>query len=264
MITFVYTAKDENGKTIKGTADAVDREALLEQLQRQGYYVLSLTAPSKESLTPTPTQRTQAKKKYTHKNIKTEDKLLFARQLATMLEAGVNLLRSLNVIVGQIESEKFHKILSETRDSVEQGVSLSTALAKYPKVFSTLWVSLIEVGEASGTMPTVLDKLAFYIEREEKFRSTLISGLIYPALLFCVSIAAILVFAFIIGPKFELLYGQFDAKLPAMTVAVLGFFKFLTKVRFLVFLKSFQLDLNNLHLEQKRLFPRAWHWRFCG
>ncbi|MDP8266689.1 MAG: type II secretion system F family protein [Candidatus Aceula meridiana] len=259
MLTFSYTVKDENGKTIKGMADAVDKETLVEQLQRQGYYIVNVALPTKESLEATPVQKSKPTKKFSHNKVDMSDKLLFSRQLATMLEAGVNLLRSLNVIVGQIESKQFHKILTQVRDDIEQGLSLSVALAKYPKVFSTLWVSLVEVGEASGTMPMVLDKLAFYIEREEKFRSAVISGLIYPALLFIVAIGAILVFAFVIGPKFEDLYGQFDAELPALTVAVLGFFKLLTKhffqllgvicVIFVLARKYFRTPIGQVQLE---------------
>ncbi len=243
MPRFTYVAKDANGKPITETTEANDQEGLIEKLQAQGYFIVSVqelraqlpkTAAAKkaqESATPAP-KKTGT---FTHTNIVLEDLLIFARQLATMLEAGVTLLRSLDVIVSQVESKNFSEILNEVRRDVEQGASLSAALAKHPKVFNQFWVSLIEVGEASGTMPLVLEKLAFYMEQQEAFNSTIISAIIYPAILFAVACGAIAFFAFFVGPKFETIFQSFGVKLPMITVILLVVFKFVkTKLLFLV------------------------------
>src|SRR5262249_33855586 len=146
-----------------------------------------------------------------------DDILIFARQLATMLEAGITLLRSLDVILSQVESRTLHKVLTQVRSDVEQGRSLSSSIEKHPKHFSQFWVSLVEVGEASGTMPQVLEKLAIFMEQQAAFRSAIISAIIYPAILFGVCVGAIAFFAFFVGPKFEAIYTSMGKELPAFT-----------------------------------------------
>jgi type IV pilus assembly protein PilC len=155
--------------------------------------------------------------------------LTFARQLATMLESGVTLIRSLTVIETQIQSEKLSKTIRQIKNDIEQGQSLSPSLAKHPSVFNQFWVSLIEVGEASGTMPTVLNKLAFYMEQQATFSSTIISGIIYPAILFMVSMGAVMFFALFVGPRFQAIFESMGADLPLITVVFLSTFAFIKK-----------------------------------
>ncbi|MDP8264649.1 MAG: type II secretion system F family protein [Candidatus Aceula lacicola] len=236
MPDFLYVVKNEEGKTIKGSLSTVDKDAAVEQLQKQGYFIISVNPAKKDPSMKFSQSKSEieGKRKFSHKRVKIEDKLLFSRQLATMLESGVNLLRSLNVIVLQVESEEFYKVLCQVRDDVEQGVSLSLTLSKFPKYFDSLWVSLTEIGEASGTMPRVLNKLAFYVERKEAFRSAIISAVIYPAILFSVSIGAILFFALFIGPRFKVLYDSLDAELPALTQTMLNVFDTIKTKFFLI------------------------------
>ncbi len=223
MPMFSYTAKDASGKTKTAIVEALHEQALVEKLQGDGYFVLSVK--------PASPKLAAAKSKapdmgFTHNKVKIEDMLVFSRQLATMLDAGVTLLRSLDVISAQVESKVFSGILKQVRDDVEQGKPLSGSLAKHPKVFSQFWVSLVEVGEASGTMPMVLNKLAFYIEQQAAFRSTIISAIVYPAVLFVISMGAVAFFALFVGPKFEAIFKDMGTQLPGLTVAVLGVFNF--------------------------------------
>ena len=142
-----------------------------------------------------------------------------------MLEAGVSMIRTLDVILLQVQSEQLHKILSAAKKDVETGETLSGALAKYPKTFNQFWVSLVEVGETSGSIPEVLNKLAFYLEQQAKFRSTIISGIIYPAILFVVAIGAIMFFALFVGPRFEAIFVSMQVELPLITRVLLDTFK---------------------------------------
>jgi len=119
------------------------------------------------------------------------------------------------------------------KNDVEQGSSFSASLAKHPKIFDQFWVSLVEVGEASGTMPVILEKLAFYLEQRAGFKSALISAIIYPAILLVVASGAIMFFALVIGPKFKTLFDSFNVELPIITRVLLGTFDFI-KSRFLV------------------------------
>ena len=227
MPKFQYVAKDINGKSITDIAEAITEQALVEKLQSQGFFILSIQTyvASKPK-----TEEEKAKKKkdsFTHNDVTMEDILIFGRQLATMLEAGITLLRSLDVILSQVESRTFYKVLAQVRNDVEQGRSLSSSIEKHPKHFSQFWVSLVEVGEASGTMPQILEKLAQYMEQQAAFKSIIISAIIYPAILLFVCIGAIGFFAFFVGPKFETIYHSMGKQLPAFTTLVLTVFKFI-------------------------------------
>jgi type IV pilus assembly protein PilC len=144
-----------------------------------------------------------------------------------MLEAGVTMLRSFNIIVSQIQSKQLYMATKEIHEDIEHGSSLSAALAKHPKLFDQFWVSLAEVGEASGTMPKVLNKLADHVEQEAAFKSAIISAMVYPAILFVVCIGAVMFFSLVVGPKFEDIFHQMHAQLPMMTQYLLATFNFI-------------------------------------
>lgn len=224
------------GKTLQEIEEAPTEQALLDKLQGQGYFVISLQPMRTEAPKPEAKKTRKVKKdSFTHTGITMDDILVFSRQLATMLEAGITLLRSLDVILSQIESRTLHKVLTQVRNDVEQGRSLSSSLEKHPKHFSQFWVSLVEVGEASGTMPQVLEKLAVFMEQQAAFRSIIISAIIYPCILLMVCLGAIGFFAFFVGPKFEAIYTSMGKQLPAFTKLLLAVFKFIKQnILFLV------------------------------
>jgi len=225
MPNFTYTVKNSSGKTITDTKTAVNREAVITQLQNEGYFIINIAETIASDAPKATSTFTQKKtRRFSRTKITTQDKLMFARQLSAMLESGVNLLRSLTIAVEQVESKDFYNMLSQIRSDVEQGISFSNALAKYPAVFDTLWVSLIEVGEASGTMPVVLNKISSYAEKAEAANSAVISALIYPGILMTVSTIAIGIFALVIGPKFQDMYTSMGAQLPALTQGLLNIF----------------------------------------
>ncbi len=224
MPKFSYVVKDREGKTYKNVVDSINKKVLIDRLQKQSYFVISVKQITSDG--PQQKIRIAKRKQFTHKNIKLNDMLSFARQLATMLESGITITRSLSVIQSQIESEDFHKVVVKIKDDVEQGRSLSQALSIHPKVFNQFWVSLMEVGEASGTIPVVLNKLTFYIEQEASFKATIISGIIYPAILFVVATGAVAFFALFVGPRFEEIFNSMKVDLPAITRYLLGFFSF--------------------------------------
>lgn len=236
MPQYQYLAKNMEGKTFQDIEESPTEQALIDKLQAQGYFVVSLQQIRMEQ-PKTEVAKTQKAKKdsFTHTAVTMDDILVFARQLATMLEAGITLLRSLDVILSQVESRTLHKVLTQVRNDVEQGRSLSSSLEKHPKQFSQFWVSLVEVGEASGTMPQVLEKLALFMEQQAAFKSIVISAIIYPCILLLVCIGAIGFFAFFVGPKFEAIYTSMGKDLPAFTKLLLAVFKFIKqKIVFIV------------------------------
>ncbi len=225
MPRFHYLAKDSSGKNIAEDIEAFDKASLVSQLQQKGYFVLSVEEHA--AMETYIEEKPESLRKFTHNNIKLMDMLNFANQLATMLDSGITILRALEVISDQVESKNFYAILQKVNADVEQGSSLSEALARFPKVFDQLWVSLIEVGEASGTMPKVLKKLAFYLEQKASFNSTVTSAVMYPAVLFCVCLGAIAFFALFVGPRFESIFNTMHVDLPLITRILLSTFRFI-------------------------------------
>lgn len=226
MLKFSYVVKNRDGNTIKNVVEATSKKALIENLQAQGFFISEIKeiTISKSTYT-TKTKQKKTEQTFTHAKVTPKDLLSFSRQLSTMLDSGVSLIRSLDVIISQCESKQLFMALCKIRNDIQQGESLSQALSQHPQCFNLFWVSLMEVGEASGTIPTVLKKLEFYAEQQLSFNSKIISGLIYPFILLIIMIIAILVFALVIGPKFEAIFKSMNTELPQITVMLLGTFR---------------------------------------
>lgn len=224
MPYFRYVVRDKDGKKKASIEEARDKESLIERLQAQDLFVIKVVPEI-----GTKSQKTTGKQVFKRGRIKLEDLVLFARQLATMLNAGVPLLKSLEVISSQVESQKFARVLEKVKTDLEKGSSLSQSLSRHPKVFNQFWVSLGEVGEASGTLPVVLERLAFYLEQKADFERTVLSAMLYPLILVCICILALAVFSLLIIPKFAAIFSGFGMKLPVLTAAILGGFGFIRK-----------------------------------
>ncbi len=232
MPKYNYTARDITGNIKTDVLEAPNEKALVEKLQAQGLFIIKFYEPLE--MVQGQVVKKSLLMKFDHNGIKLEDLLIFSRQLATMLEAGVALMRSLDVVLTQIQSRDLHRVVSQIRTDVEGGKSFSQALNKHPKVFGQFWISLVEVGEASGTLADVLNKVANHVEEEEAFRSTIISALVYPAILCIASVGAIIFFALFVAPRFEDIFTSMHAELPIMTKILLATFKFIKN--YLIFL----------------------------
>jgi len=225
MPNYYYEVVDNAGVTKTETVAADSESVLVDKLQSEGYFIVSIRLMDEKSGVKVVKKKSSLK--FDHDACKIEDLLVFSRQLATMLEAGVTMLRSLNVIQSQIQSKELYMAVSQIHDDIEQGSSLSNSLSKHPKIFNQFWVSLAEVGEASGTMPRVLNKLAEHVEQDAAFRSAIISAMVYPMILFVVCIGAVIFFALVVGPKFEEVFKSMHAELPVMTKCLLATFDFI-------------------------------------
>jgi type IV pilus assembly protein PilC len=212
MPYFFYIVRDKTGKKITGREEALSSEELIERLQAKDLIVINIL-PEAEKITP------PVKSKFLHRHtrITSHDLVLFCQQLSTLLGAGVPILQSLRIIAKQVSSLRLNKILSEVILDMEKGLSLHESLAKYPKVFSELWVNLVESGEASGQLAEVLKRLSDYLERNAQFKRKIISSLTYPAILMLVGIFALLFLTIKIIPTFANLFEGFNIKLPLIT-----------------------------------------------
>ena len=229
MPKFFYVVRTKDGQKKTGTEEAPDQDSLLSRLQEQDLVVTTIINEEAEAKKEAAAKKPifVSKSAIRRRGVRTNDLVLFARQLGTMLDAGVNLLKSLNIILRQAESEMLYQAINQVTKDVEQGASLAVALSKHPRIFSKLWVNLIETGEASGNLPMVLDRLAHYAEMKAAFQTKIISALIYPAILFIVAMGAIFFFVYKIIPTFAQLFTSFGMELPAPTKFFIALSKFL-------------------------------------
>jgi type IV pilus assembly protein PilC len=237
MKKFIFTARDQQGKMITGGEEAENADALVSRLQLRGLLVTNIRIQADTE--PAVSSRagfSSVARKFSHHRIKEEDLCLFGRQLATAIGSGVPLLKSLDIINRQAASKKLFDALSIVIHDVESGLSFRDALAKHPNVFSSLWVNLVETGEASGNLPLVLERLVVYLEGRAAFKRKIVSALIYPMLLTVVAFGAIIIFLIAIVPKFVTIFEGFGKKLPTPTMILISVSNLLTRNFFFIFI----------------------------
>jgi type II secretory pathway component PulF len=216
MPRYIYVAKTKDGKTLREKEEAFSKEELISRLRARGLFIVEVqevkvgVASKKTKVTI----KFKAGKRY---SVKISDLTFLARNLSTTLSSGVTLLRSLEIISLQTTSLQLAKALGECGNYVKEGLSLSEAIGKYPKIFSHLWRGIVEVGEASGNLPLVLDRLADYLERRMEFERKLKSALVYPSIIIVAAILAMFIFFQFILPKFAEVFDQFNIDLPLLT-----------------------------------------------
>ncbi|MFA5039533.1 MAG: type II secretion system F family protein [Candidatus Omnitrophota bacterium] len=230
MPKFSYISRKASGEKEVGVIEGAGQDEVVAQLQRKGLIVTSIIpfdVGRKESQDG-PDGKV-VKKQLTHNGINANDMVLFARQLAMLLGAGVSLLRALDVISKQVDSRKLHDIITQVGQDMEAGRTLRDSLAKFPDVFSPLWLNLIETGEASGNLPMVLERLAYYLEESASFKRKIISAMLYPGILLFVSVSAVFFFVIKIVPTFSNILVNFGVELPLPTRMLIGLSDLLTK-----------------------------------
>lgn len=218
MAKFTYIVRDKAGKKISNSEESSSEDELISRLQAKDLIVISVQPELKEAQ-PLPKPEAALKKRFKFRRyrIATGDLTLFCRQLATLLGAGVTILKSLDIISHQLTSRKFYNVLKTVEKNMEAGLSLHEAMAKHPEVFSELWVNLVESGEASGNLAVVLDRLAKYLERNAEFKRKIISALIYPMMLLIAGVGALLFLTIKIIPTFAEIFQGFNVTLPLLT-----------------------------------------------
>lgn len=216
---FVFTARNQAGGVITGNEEAENADVLINRLHLRGLTVTDVKVQTEQEAAVKPKAKVQFNKarRFNHSRIKEDDLILFCRQLAIALSSGVSLLKSLDIILRQVDSKKLYNIVSSIARNVESGFSFRDALAKYPKAFSTLWINMVETGEASGNLPIVLDRLAHYLETRASFKRKIVSAMIYPFILMLVACGAIAFFLLFIVPKFTEIFKSFETKMPVPT-----------------------------------------------
>jgi type IV pilus assembly protein PilC len=214
--TYKYIARNKEGKPEEGFIDVQGEDELIGALQAQGFTVVSFKQADRTDKSIS----RASKKRRMHAGVKLDDLITLAKQLQALLGAGITLLRSLEIISLQIQSQRLFNAVEEIKKDVSAGSSLKSAIEKHPKVFSNLWVNIVETGEATGQLPFALAQLVTYLESSSSLQRKIKSALVYPVIVLCVAAAAITIFIVKIIPMFADIYKGFGAELPAFTQAV--------------------------------------------
>jgi general secretion pathway protein F len=218
MPSFRWSAINGGGDSVSGVMEAPDRGTVVERLQRQGHLVLRADPASQRRGLGELLQFEFGGARGLDKTALVE----VTRELAIMLAAGQDLDRALRFVVENTRSARARSILGNVRDKVRGGSSLAAALVAEPRSFSKLYVGLVRAGEAGGTLPATLDRLATLLERERSLSANLRSALIYPALLVVAAVGSIVLLLDYVLPQFTPIFEQAGAELPAATRVLLA------------------------------------------
>jgi len=212
MPKYAWTGTDRSGAPRKGVLEAASEDAVVNRLRAENVTVQRVRAAGFGDLELS-----------IGSGVDTRDLLIFTRQLATMIDAGLPLVQCLDILANQTDNRAFAKILFSIKNSVESGASFSEAMRKHPKVFDQLYVNLVAAGEVGGLLDTILLRLTTYIEKAVKLRRQVKGALLYPIIILVVAIGVVAVMLGSVIPTFQDMYSTFaGAKLPAPTQFVIN------------------------------------------
>ena len=215
MPNFKYVAKDRSGKTVSAVMEVKDRAGAIDILRKKDLIIISVS----ES---TPKSWLSGAMLSGKKKVKLDDVAMFARQLATMVDAGITLVAALDILGEQMDNKTFGAMVLTVRNDVETGSSLSAALAKHKEVFSPLFINMVRAGESSGMLDDILDRLSQYLEKTSSLQKKVKSAMIYPAIVTSMAIGITFLLLLKVVPIFKDIFSSFGAKLPAPTMFLIN------------------------------------------
>ncbi len=219
MITFLYTAhKTDSGETVKAEVQAETESAAAKLLISQGLFPITVVAKNEAGLLA---------KSGLGKGIKGKDRIIFTRQLSTLINAGLPLTQSLRTVHEQISSKNLQGVVAEIVSSVESGKSLSVSFGQHPEVFNNIYVSLVAAGEASGSLDKALERIANQQEKDAAIAGKIRGALVYPIIVMGVILAVLVFMLTTVLPQVGSLYKDLHQQLPALTRALLAVSNFI-------------------------------------
>lgn len=219
MANYKYIAKDQAGKSLTGTLEAKDRSDVIDTLRKKDLIIVSISEVSSRLTFSIPF--------FGKTKIRLDDLVLFSRQLATMVDAGIPLVGALDILGEQIENKTFASRIIKIRNDVETGSSLSDAMAKHKDIFSSLFVNMVKAGESSGMLDEILDRVATYLEKTSALQKKIKSALVYPAVVSIMAGGITLLLLLKVIPVFKNIFSGFGADLPKPTLVLIGISDFL-------------------------------------
>src|ERR671915_1179406 len=208
MATYAFKALDLSGAPTKGEMEAGDKQAVAAQLRSKGLIVVDI-----EEQTPASAGDILAR----FRKVKADELVIATRQLSTMVNSGMSLLRALYIIEEQTENDKLRDIWIEVRKDVEAGLALSDSLAKHPDLFNDLYVAMVQAGETGGILDNTLVRVADQLEKDAALRREIKAAMIYPSLIGGFAFVVLFALVAFLVPVFEKIFDDFGGDLPAIT-----------------------------------------------
>ena len=234
MAKFDYTALDANGNETSGSIEASSESEALNQLRSDGFYPTQISEAGRGA-GKTKVGRSKAGKaarasgKAAKGKVNSKTLMIFTRQLATLIDSGLPLLRGLNVLAKQEPNPALRATINNLADSVQSGATFSESLGGHPRIFNKLYVNMVKAGELGGVLELVLARLADYQEKAQKLKNKIVSAMIYPVIVMFIAVAIVIFLMLYIVPKFEEIFDEMlrGAELPALTQGVMDFSEFM-------------------------------------
>ncbi|MDX2037384.1 MAG: type II secretion system F family protein [Isosphaeraceae bacterium] len=239
MPTFAYEAMDHSGKEVKDTIDAATQEEAQQLIRQKGFFVTKISERAKGAKAgkKAPAKgRRRKKKSFTIGKISTKQLCTFTRQLSTLQDAGLPILRSLKILEGQCKPGVLKNSLGDVVEDIESGQTLSEAFSKHPKAFDRLYCNMIKAGEAGGALEAILQRLADFKEKAQTLKRRIKSAMVYPVVVITVAVAIVGFILYFIIPKFEAIFKDFGVDLPGMTIFLIKASHFVVKYFYVVLL----------------------------
>jgi len=218
MNEYLWKGLTKNKEPRKGEMEADDEAVVRAALRRQGITPVEIKSRPKDILEYIP---------FFRKKIKDKDLVVFARQFATMIDAGLPILQCLEILASEESNKRFRKIIEDLKSDIEGGGSLSKAFAKYPDVFDELFVNLTAAGEAAGILDVILNRLSNYLEKSLKLKSKVKGAMSYPASVLVISVGVVILILYKVVPVFEEMFADMGAALPGPTQILIDASRFL-------------------------------------
>jgi type IV pilus assembly protein PilC len=248
VASYAYTAINADGLELTGEVNAPDLTAAREALRVRGLLALDV----EERGSSTSGVRAAVKK------VKPKSLQIFSRQFATMIEAGLNVVTALVILEEQTEDKKFAQVIGEVRADVEGGLLLSEALARHPRIFSRLFVSMVEAGEAAGILDVVLDRVAFQIEKETQIKRRVKGAMMYPLMVMAFATLVLIGMLMFLVPVFVGIFDQLGGDLPMLTQMVVKASNALKSYWFIIFPSWGLMIWGFLRLKKTEKGRRVW------
>src|ERR1051326_4407977 len=226
MASFTYRVVESGGRTVRGRIEGENQQAVLAKLRERGVQVIDVTEQKTGGIGALNFNKMG--------KVKLNALAVFGRQCATMIDGGIDVLKSLDILEAQAKDPILKTVIGDCRRDVVGGSSLTEAVQKHPRVFSKLYVSMIKAAEIGGILDQILDRLATFLEREQEIIGKIKGAMVYPC---CVLVFAIMmVFAMMIFvlPTFKDIFADFGGKLPAITAMMFSISTFMRNFWYLV------------------------------
>lgn len=215
MPKFKYVAKNQQGQTVTETVEAENEGAIIESLRKRQLIIISIISQAAKS------RRLSLDLPFLGGGVKIDDLVVFSRQLATMVSAGLPIVQSLDILSEQIEKKQLKTVVSLVKKDVETGASLSEAMAKHPKVFSDLFINMVSAGETSGMLDEILDRVAAYLEATSRLMKKISSALVYPIVVIVMAFVITLFMLIKVVPTFKGIFSGLGGELPTPTLILM-------------------------------------------